>query len=539
MRAFGANAGETSHMKAETLPPMSCVVGSLVAAVVLAAPVCAGALDRTGTQWAPVLEWRLENPTFEGNAYDLIATVTFVHPASGEKHTTGMFYAGGSIWKFRFTGTRPGRWTFVTSGTDADLDGKRGTVTIEPNPGVPGFVTSFGGKWGRTGTDEAFVPQLVMYDDPPAYYNNPKKIDADIRTFLVEHGFNGFHTAVMCRWFDLEKERSTEIDDADPNPDPRTFEALELLITKVHAAGGIVHIWAWGDESRKQTPIRWGKNGTADKRLQRYIAARLGPLPGWTMGYGFDLDEWTEEEDLRKWHTYMHEHLGWFHFLGGRSVGPNRYRPGVEFVQIYEGLDYSGYEQHRPTYEAYVAALEARPDRPTFSEDRFRIRDPSPYPDKDYDEEMTRRGLWHATMAGGVANIWGHLPRGHDSSGGSAPYPHPEWINTYAEFFKNRFLKELVRDNAITDGVCLKRPQGTHFVFYKEDAASIRMDLSRMARARRAAAVDAKKPYEEIPLGRLAPKKHTWTAPYVSDWVVGVGNSHYHGPSRSSQRHEG
>ena len=53
---------------------------------------------------------------------------------------------------------------------------------------------------------------------------------------------------------------------------------LELLITKVHAAGGLVHIWAWGDEARRWTPVRWGKNGKVDKRLQRYIAARLGPL---------------------------------------------------------------------------------------------------------------------------------------------------------------------------------------------------------------------------------------------------------------------
>ncbi len=44
-------------------------------------------------------------------------------------------------------------------------------------------------------------------------------------------------------WFDFNQERSQHIDDADPNPDQRTFEALELLIMKVHAAGGHVHIW--------------------------------------------------------------------------------------------------------------------------------------------------------------------------------------------------------------------------------------------------------------------------------------------------------
>ncbi|MHC4808028.1 MAG: DUF5060 domain-containing protein, partial [Planctomycetota bacterium] len=54
--------------------------------------------DKTGTQWSP-LEWSFENPTFKGNLYDLIATVTFVHSKSGEEHTTEMFYDGENTWK--------------------------------------------------------------------------------------------------------------------------------------------------------------------------------------------------------------------------------------------------------------------------------------------------------------------------------------------------------------------------------------------------------------------------------------------------------
>jgi hypothetical protein len=96
-------------------------------------------------------------------------------------------------------------------------------------------MTNYGSKWGRLGIDRAFVPQYVMYCDPPVFYRNPDRIDTDIHRFFVEHGFNGFHIAVLCRWFDLEKTRSNEITPASPNPDPRIFEALELLIQKVHA----------------------------------------------------------------------------------------------------------------------------------------------------------------------------------------------------------------------------------------------------------------------------------------------------------------
>ncbi|MHC4752557.1 MAG: DUF5060 domain-containing protein [Planctomycetota bacterium] len=470
--------------------------------------------DKTGTQWTP-LEWSFENPTFNGNPYDLIATVTFVHSKSGEKRRTELFYDGESTWKFRFTGTCPGEWTFTTSSKDEDLDGKHGAVVIRHNPGVNGFVTNFGNKWGWTGTNRAFVPQLVMYASPKHIHGNAGKIDGDINRFFVEHGFNGFHVMGSCHWFDIDKKSSSEIDSPDANPDRRTFEALELLITKVHKAGGMVHIWAWGDDSRKWTPTRWGKNGTVDRRLQRYIAARLGPLPGWTMGYGFDNWEWASEDDLRRWHAYLHEHFGWPHLLGARAHN-NR------LTQIYEGLDYSGYEQHRPDYETYIETIEKRPNKPSFSEDRFRIRQRSRYAHKDYDIEMTRRGLWHSTMAGGVANIWGCL-NGQESELGSKPYPHPEQFKTYSEFFSSRFLKDMVCDNSVTDGVCLRDSRRMHYIFYKENTVSIEMDLSAMSEAQKAIAVDTEKAYSEILIGRFTPKKHTWNAKYRSDWIIAVG----------------
>jgi hypothetical protein len=404
----------------------------------------------------------------------------------------------------------------MTVSGDPDLDAKYGTVSVAPNPGIPGFITHFGNKWGKLGLDKAFVPQLVMYAHPGVYYDNPAKIDADIMTFLVGHGFNGFHTQVFCRWFDIDQERSQDIKNPDPNPDARTFQALELLITKVHAAGGMVHIWAWGDEARKQTPLKWGINGKVDRRLLRYIAARLGPLPGWSMGYGFDLWEWVRGDQLADWHDYLQSHFGWSHFLGARA-------DKNKLNQLSESLDYSGYEQHRPDYKKYVETINRRSEKPSFSEDRFRIRIPSPYPNKDYTFEMTRRGLWHSTMAGGVANIWGYFPEGHNSALGSVTYPKSELIKTYALFFENRFLKDMVRDNSITNGWCLKVFRGTNYVFYKEDSSSITMELSGMAGPQRAVAIDTRKPYEEIEIGVLSPQSQEWNSPYSSDWAIAVG----------------
>lgn len=487
-------------------------VGLLLVAVSLSS--LSPATAKTARQWEPV-EWTYENPAWEGNPFDVVAKAEFKHEDGKDTIVTEMYYGGGKQWVLRFTGTRPGVWSFTTRSGDPDLDGRRGDVTIKPNPGVAGFMTAYGNKWGRLGLDEAFVPQIVSYAAPADYHDKPEKIDTDLKTWFEGHGFNGLHTFAGMAWFDIEKGRVgyKEIPSDDPNPDPRTFEALELLITKVHRAGGIVHIWAWGDEQRDMTTVRWGINGKVDQRLQRYICARLGPLPGWSMGYGFDLQEWAGRETLKVWHAFMHAHLGWSHFLGARA-------PDLE--QIYDGLDYSSYQQWRPTYETYVEAIERRhPGKPSFLEDRFRVRI-NVYPEKDYDLDMTRRGLWHSTLAGGAANIWAYLIDA-PKDGSSAVYPNREQILTYSRFWKGRFFREMVRNNARTDGVCLEVP-GRFCVFYKEDADVIQMDLAGLNAPLRAVAVDTRAAYREIPIKDLQPAAgQQFRAPHRSDWAIAVG----------------
>jgi hypothetical protein len=479
-----------------------------------------------GTQWTPYLEWSLSKTAYRGDPFDVSATVTFTHATSGEQRVTETFYDGDKTWKFRFTGTRLGEWTFETSSTDPDFDGRTGTVTIHPNAdrNTHGFATSLdGNRWGRQGTQQAFVPQLAMYKTPNHFYNRPDVVDTDIQEFLVEHGFNGFHVpSIAGRWFDVDAS-DNRVTASMTRPDPHTFEALEMLIAKVYAAGGTVHIWVWGDHQRHQTPrdLSGGINGAVDRRLQRYIAARLGPIPGWTMGYGFDLWEWVQGSELTTWHDYMHECMGWAHLLGARATKNT-------LEQLSEALDYSGYEQHRPDYTKYVETIEARPDKPSFSEDRFRLRDEGR--SKDYTAEETRRGLWHSTMAGGVANIWGNLledGRTRDSELGSAPYPNKDQIKTYATFWNDmgRFVRGWERAAELSHDADTRvlRQGNARYVFYREDATSIHMELSGMSGPAPAVVVDTRKSYAEIRIGSLIPDEHTWQAPYASDWTVAVG----------------
>jgi hypothetical protein len=305
----------------------------------------------------------------------------------------------------------------------------------------------------------------------------------------------------------------------------------------------------WGSDPRGSNVHGNGPKGIggalsrADRRIVRYIAARLGPLPAWSIGYGIDVHAWAGARQLREWYDYFHDQLGgWSHFVGGRA-----HHPGTPPRECYWYGDYAGYTGWRTAYDGYVETLANVPDRPAMQEDRFRIRLHELFFHKDYDADMTVRGLWHSTLAGGVANIWGNLMGDYEDdlsrfyNGQRHNIDIARQIKTYSRFFfeKKRFRADLVADNALTDyepgvafkpwaggelGVCSRSASGEHYCFYRENCRSVRMDLSGMPGPRRAVAVDVFDEYRELDLGELQPENQTWAAPYRSTWAIAVGD---------------
>src|SRR5690625_7342588 len=62
-------------------------------------------LDQTGTLWAPVIEWSLENRSWSGNPFDLEASATFVHSKSGATRKTPKVYVGATTRNVALTAT--------------------------------------------------------------------------------------------------------------------------------------------------------------------------------------------------------------------------------------------------------------------------------------------------------------------------------------------------------------------------------------------------------------------------------------------------
>lgn len=378
-----------------------------------------------------------------------------------------------------------------------------------------GEIANYQGKYIWSGSGKAFVPNYVMIDVIGKLRNaensndlapiTEEHLDKFISTYFNDHGFNGVHIPVYGQWFHIDED---EVNLNDSEIDQETFDKLATIINKVYQAGGSTHIWLWGDASRGQTSksLKDGIMGREEKYLLDEIHKQLNPLKGWTIGYGFDLWEWVEESQLKAWHNYLWQKEGWNHLLGARA-SKNK------LDQIYEGMDYSGYEYHKPWYQELRKMKEARPDKPTFSEDRYRIRTPSQYPEKDYNEEETRRGLWHHTMAGGIAAIWGNL----DNTG---EYRNKDALKCFSVFWndKNRFRKDMVVDTTLSSAYCLT--EYSRYVFYKEDTDNFSYSFS--GKPKEVIAVDTKKKYQELNLGKLKRGKHQFKAPYQSDWALWI-----------------
>jgi hypothetical protein len=272
--------------------------------------------------------------------------------------------------------------------------------------------------------------------------------------------------------------------------------------------------WAWGDEQRKWTSMGVGEgiNGKQDRRLQRYIAARLGPIPGWSMGYGFDLAEYTNRNQLQSWQRYLREHFGWQHLLSARATDLD----SSDHMNGYAITDREIGDFYGPAYpdvEKIIEHLESDTDNPHLYEERHTWKR------WGLDETQTRRLVWRTVMANGMGGWYGFFS--------DAPYPSSlkKAFRTHYTFWHEhgRFMLGLQRANQLTDGYALVSDNKANYLVYIEGASSIDIDLSGMNEAQSAIAVNTTEAYREIDLGRLSPEQQVIDLPEDSDWAVAIG----------------
>lgn len=471
---------------------------------------------RETTLWN-VEEWSVDNASYDRNPFDVIATVTFEHQGSTKKHKTQMFYTGDETWTFRFAGTRTGVWTYTSTSDDPELDDVSGKVEVreKSDPEKTGFLKTEDNKFVRQVDGDGNVEPIiwkVFNDEGEATLRDTQDYklmsgwtERNIRAYATRARKLGMSHIFLPIYHQAFVEDAFGYDDHnESNPGLAEFRTLENVIRWARDEGVGVHFWMWGDEVRKWTPVglSGGINGKVDRRIQRYIAARLGPMPGWTLAYGFDLEEWVTDDELNEWADFMTDRLGWPHPIMARKDNTNIPSTTVK----------SDGEEGPEDFESAVARLET--DKPYVEEERFLLG--RTIGDQTYDMDFTLSLLWRLSMAEGSGAIWG---TGSDG----AEYSAPDLLRTHQQFWSNRLKADMRHAGNLTSGIGMKTLSGEHYVFYISEASSIEVDLTGMDGSQPVVAVDTRSPYSEVDLGEVSPANQTLSLPEKSDWAVAIG----------------
>lgn len=390
--------------------------------------------------------------------WDVEGSCTWTHENGTTTRTSLLWYSGfGDTYVYRFGGSFPGRWTGVTSSPAAALDKLELAVEVTPSSnskriGWSGRLSNEPTAWARqAGPDGKLAkrtPILIMMPSVRYWYDEPARMRAFVAEFNDNHGFNGGHIPTVGRdWFDIGSTDGLRT--APETPDVRTFDAIEAAASEWSERGGWLHIWMWGKGGNGDfSKLPDGYKGARSRRINRYIAARLGPVPGWSMGIGWDVEFWIDRVKLQWWLDDLSWQLGgWHHWIGHRysdsDIGQGRDPdPANKGKYLSRGIawnthlpgdeQYAGWEHWSTTTSdsAIRAGLEAVPDRPMMSEDRFRRRD-NAWRQKDMardDDILKEIPRWAKR---GVGAIYGRLIDGSDD--GSDIWPNGAAIKAVIE----------------------------------------------------------------------------------------------------------
>lgn len=526
----------------------------------------------------------LSSDTWAGNAYDLDATATFTHTPTGQQITRGLYYDGGDTWRLRFTGLDSGEWTFQTNSADADLSGRTGKVQVTANADARGFLVTSGTKYawqvGSQNNLDATPYTVYMNRRSPTLQTNPGyggdtdivntwggPANADNRASYIQqakdHGTNAIYLNVSNQWFKNGVRGWDGLTSEDLNPDQAVFSAIEDLITDAHAQGVNVHIWSWGDnaDDRRWIPppvsqvgTEGGINGTADRRIQRYIADRLGALPGWSMGVGFDLFEWTDQDQVSDWANFLDQRMGYVHPFSARGLpfeGPDgteddapqhfvdSYASFLRRGQILETDGSAPIDDGGPdSYYLTLEDLQNDGQRPIIYEERHGYQrhwtDDNKIDWPTTSMDGTRRLFWWWTMAGGAGGWIGFYPDDNPASA-AGPYPNPEQLRTHTRFFEDRFFLDstpaldlVAEGDNLVDGLsrtyALASASENLVIYFAEDTDSIDLSKLDIEEIVSITAVHTQREYNELLFNKDYLVDGVWHAPLgiSADWALAV-----------------
>jgi hypothetical protein len=258
---------------------------------------------------------------------------------------------------------------------------------------TPPVVKQRGAHWAQ-GSGRA--PQMFMA--PTLKRLTKQWVDENFDDIIYGMGFNGFH--VPLEW-------------------GQPTQALLYLLRKCEEAGAWVHLWMYGDQQHGTAP----ESLDDDRAHQRAVISVIKQFNNWSMGPGFDLQEWVDEGEVRRW-------INTCEGVGGRMYGARKRAnhdetppgPGDE---PFPG-DYAGWEWHiipKDTWPEQMWAAIAQSGKRVMWEERGRLRTQGRAKDFTSQSQLVR-AIEQAVEAN-VANIWGIGNECGDW--GSEPFDRKHW----------------------------------------------------------------------------------------------------------------
>jgi hypothetical protein len=249
-----------------------------------------------------------------GNPFDVELSADFTGPDGARLKVPG-FYDGDGTWRIRFSPTRTGEWSFVTSSSLAALAGKTETnVACVPNQ----HANIHGGL-----RVDAAHPHHFLYEDGTRYFllgyeadwlwapepNDPqRKVMNRLIDSMAAHGFNhvlvniyahdtSWATNKSCEW-DYGPAELYPWEGTNQKPDhsrlnPNFFQHYDSMMEALRDKGIVAHIMIKVYNKKVKWPAKWSGD---EERYFRYVVARYGAFCN--VVWDFAKESYNEKDDV-------------------------------------------------------------------------------------------------------------------------------------------------------------------------------------------------------------------------------------------------